>query len=253
MLVPIRRSIDSIVTLVLWVYFIFGFMILFLPRYLVAFLPSEEREARYQRLHHLFFRWFFGLTRILIPSLSVEIDSDVKEIRSAVIVCNHISYLDPLLIISQFEKQKTIVKSGFFRVPVFGWLIKQSGYVPAVGKGVSAWQVFDKILRLGDYLSTGGNIFVFPEGTRSRTGKIGELSKGAFEIALRSRAPIKVLHVENSNQLFRPGKFLFNTAINKPIRLRVIETLNPGYTDADFSVEKLMQTVKILLDKENSR
>lgn len=249
----IRKLIDLIVTLVLWVYFIFGFLILFLPRYLVALRPVAERELCFQRLNHLFFRRFFQLTRILIPALGLRIDDRVTAIRSSIIVCNHVSYLDPLLLISLFEKQKTIVKSGFFRAPVFGWLMKQSGYVPAVGSGVSAWQVLGSILHLGDYLATGGNIFVFPEGTRSRTGKIGALSGGVFEIATRSRAPIQVLFIENTDRLFRPGRFLLNSAINRPVRLRLLDTLNPDYTAADYSVDGLMAIVKTLLDHANNR
>ncbi len=247
---PVRKSIDLLVTTILWVYFIFGFLVFFLPFYLAAYVRKEGRELRYQHLHHLFFRGFFGLTRFLIPSLTIEVDPQVRDIRSAILVCNHISYLDPLLMIAAFKKQKTIVKSTFFSVPVFGWLMKHSGYVPAVGKGVSPWEVLHRIMQLGDYLTTGGNVFVFPEGTRSRTGEIGTLARGAFEVALRSRATIKVLLVENSNDLFRPGTFLFNTAIDRPIRLKLVETLNPDYEDEGFSVEALMETVKELLDRE---
>lgn len=249
----IRKFIDLIVTLCLWIYFIFGFLILFLPRYLVSYPGAEGRELRYQLLHHQFFNGFFMMVQGLIPSLSIEIDLAVRDIRSSIIVCNHISYLDPLLLVSSYEKQKTIVKHGFFRAPVFGWMMIQSGYVSASGKGVSPWQMAERMLRLGDYLATGGNVFVFPEGTRSRTGEIGELHKGAFEIAIRSRAPIKVLFVENSNRLFTPGKFLFNTAIDQPIRLRLVEELDPDYDNPELTIEGLMETVKNLLESENRK
>ena len=252
-MMALRRTNDLFVTLVLWVYFILGFLILYFPRYLIGFLPREKRELRYQRLHHLFFRRFFSLVRFLIPSLSFKIDPGVNGIQSAVIVCNHLSYLDPLLLISQYEWQKTIAKSTFFRVPVFGWLIKQSGYVPAAGKGVSAWHVAEHILGLGVYLKTGGNVFVFPEGTRSRTGKIADLAGGAFEIAKRSNAPVKVLFVENTDMLFKPGTFLFNTAIRQPIQLRLIASLDPDYSDPDFSVDTMMGEVKALFETETSR
>ncbi|MFH2130714.1 MAG: lysophospholipid acyltransferase family protein [bacterium] len=250
---PVQKIQDLFVTTVLWIYFVFGFLVLYFPFYLANFPFAVTRELNYQRLHHLFFKRFFGLTQFLIPSLSFEIDKGVDEIRSSIIVCNHISYLDPLLLISLYEKQKTIVKSSFFRVPLFGWLIRQSGYVSAGGKGISPWQVMDRILRLGDYLSTGGNIFVFPEGTRSRDGKIGRLSRGAFEIALRSRAPVMVLFVENSNRLFKPGRFLFNAAIDQPIRLKWIGSLNPDYEGENFSVQELTVTVQKMFEAENDR
>ena len=57
---------------------------------------------------------------------------------------------------------------------------------------------------MGDYLSSGGNLFIFPEGTRSRDGKIGKFNDGAFKIAKRFEAPIKVLQIKNTNGLFTP-------------------------------------------------
>jgi len=253
MIKPVQKIYDVFVGLVLWSYFFFGFLILFLPFYMAAYPFAEVRELKYQRLHHLFFRCFFSLTQLLIPSLRLEIDGEVKNIQSAIVVCNHLSYLDPMLLISQFEKQKTIAKSRFFRLPVFGWLIKQSGYIPTSGKGVSAWQVLDRILHLEKYLEMGGTVFVFPEGTRSRDGNIGQLRKGAFKIALRCRAPIKVLFVENSNLLFQPDRLLFNTAIDRPIRLRLIESLDPDYDDENFSIQALKETVQSLFKTENNR
>jgi len=253
MIKPVRKTYDLMVGLLLWSYFFFGFLIFFLPFYLAAYPFAKDREPRYQRLHHLFFRCFFSLTHMVIPSLRVEIDEDVKRIRSALVVCNHVSYLDPLLMISQFEKQKTIAKSRFFGMPVFGWLIKQSGYISSAGKGVSAWQVLDRILHLKAYLASGGTVFVFPEGTRSRDGRIGQLSMGAFEIALRSRAPIKVLFVENSDLLYPPDRLLFNTAIDQPVRLRLIKSLDPDYDDANFSVQALKEKVQGLFEAENKR
>jgi len=245
-----RKSIDFTVTLILWVYFIFGFLILYLPRYLAA-LGAADREAGFQRLNHLFFSRFFSLVRILVPSLSIEIEPAVRNIRSAVIVCNHISYLDPLLLIALYEKQKTIVKATFFSAPIFGWAMTLSGYVPATGKSVSPWQALDRLRRLGEYLAGGGNVFVFPEGTRSKTGRIGELSAGAFRVALKSGAPVKVLFVENSNRLFAPGRFLFNTGMDRPIRLRLLATIAPETGDPGFDEETLKKRVKELLDAAN--
>ncbi len=51
------------------------------------------------------------------------------------IVANHLSFLDPILFVSLFEKQKTIVKSDYFRLPVFGWILRTSGYIPSLGGG----------------------------------------------------------------------------------------------------------------------
>ena len=63
------------------------------------------------------------MLRSITPGVTLNIRDEVRTIRSSVIVCNHLSYLDPILLISLFEKQKTIVKNTFFNVPVFSWTL----------------------------------------------------------------------------------------------------------------------------------
>ena len=202
---------DLIVTLLLWVYFTLGFIVFFSPFYLAAYLFSENCEYSFQHLNHNFCKGFFFLIRVLIPGQKWHIADEIKSIRSSVIVCNHLSYLDPLLMISLYPRHKTIVKSTFFRVPIFGWMLKQSGYIPSTSEGKLSELMIERIDTMDDFLANGGNLFIFPEGTRSRDGTIGRLNKGAFKIARLCRTPIKVLYITNTNKLFTPGRLLFNT------------------------------------------
>ena len=111
--------------------------------------------------------------RALVPRVRWQIPEDVASIRSSVIVANHMSFLDPILFVSLFEKQKTIVKPDYFRLPVFGHILKYSGYMAARGNGLYDEDMANQIRSMTTYLAGGGNLFVFPEGHRSRTGLIG--------------------------------------------------------------------------------
>ena len=93
---------DLTITLLLWTYFTLGFVVLFSPFYLAAYLFSKNREISFQRLNHKFYKGFFFLSRVLIIGHKWNISDEVLSIRSSVIVCNHISYLDP---IRTYEKQ----------------------------------------------------------------------------------------------------------------------------------------------------
>ncbi len=191
----IKRSIDFFVTIIIWIYFTFGYFILFSPFYLFSFLFSDNLENSFQKINHRFFKSFFIVLRIITPRLNIRIDDDVCSIRSSVIVCNHLSYLDPILLVSLFEKQKTVVKKTFLKVPVFGWVLKKSGYLFSTKEETFTVLMLERIKHMENYLSSGGNLFVFPEGTRSRDGKIGRLNKGAFTIARQYHAPIQVLMI----------------------------------------------------------
>ena len=245
----IKPFADLLVTLALWAYFIFGYLVLFAPRFAGAFFPASGRERAYQRLLHRFCRSFFGLMKQLMPQLVVDVAPEVHRLRSAVVVSNHLSYLDPLLMISVFERQKTIVKSGFFRVPIFGWILRSAGYIPAVAGGMHSGLMAQRIEGLGDFFEAGGVLFIFPEGTRSRDGRIGKLKWGAFKIADRFKAPVEVVFIEASQHIFTPGKFLFNTGVANPVRIEWLGRVEPVDHGTSASVAAQVEAAASLLEK----
>ena len=249
----LKSTIDLIITLLLWGYYTLGFIFFFAPFYLAAYLFAGDRERSFQSLNHKFYRGFFGLARILIRRTHWHIHEYVRKIRSAVIVCNHISYLDPILLISLFEKHKTIVKNTFFNVPVFRQVIEASGYIPSTSDGKLADLMIQRIEKMDAYLASGGNLFIFPEGTRSRDGRIGRLNKGAFKIARRCRKPIKVLFIRNTNKLFRPGKFLFNTWPANTITVEPLASIEPDYQSKTFTISQWMSRARSILEAQETK
>jgi 1-acyl-sn-glycerol-3-phosphate acyltransferase len=240
---------DAAITLALWGYFTAGFVLFFVPFYLLALLFATERPAAFQNLNSRFLGGFFRLCRFLIPGHRWQIDPRVRKIRSAVIVCNHVSYLDSILLISLFRRHTTIAKDRLFRIPVLGRLLVLSGYIPSSGGGRLADLLLNSLDTIAATIDTGGNIIVFPEGTRSRNGRIGELQKGAFKIARYCKAPIKVLKICNTDQLFMPGRFLFNTCAANTIDLKLVEEITPDYESKAFSMTQLMARVRAVLEK----
>ena len=249
----LKPVFDLTITLLLWTYFTLGFVVLFSPFYLAAYLFSKNREISFQRLNHKFYKGFFFLARVLIIGHKWNISDEVLSIRSSVIVCNHISYLDPILLISLFEKQKTIVKSKFFKIPVFSRVLKLSGYIPSATDTKLSDLMIQGIEAMDDYLSFGGNLFVFPEGTRSRDGTIGRLNNGAFKIARLCKTSIKVIFISNTNKLFQPGKFLFNTCVSNTITVEQLASIEPDYQSDTFSISKLMSQVHSLLEARHAK
>ena len=249
----LKPGFDLVITLILWAYFTVGFVLFFSPFYLAAFLFSGNREQSFQRLNHRFYKGFFKLLRILVPATRWHIPDDVLSIRSSVIVCNHISYLDSILMISLFEQHRTIVKSRFFNIPIFRQVIELSGYIPSTSEGNLSDLIIRRIEEMDCFFESGGNLFIFPEGTRSRSGAIGHLNKGAFKIARLSQRPIKVLFVHNTDKLFQPGRFLFNTCFEGTISVEALTGIEPDYQRERLSISDLMLQVRSLLEMEQSK
>ncbi len=240
-------AIDLLVTLLLWSYFTIGFVLLFAPFYILAAAAARDRTRAFQRLNHLFYRGFFLLCRMVMPRQRWRIDPALLRVRASVVVCNHVSYIDPLLLIALFVRHTTIVKNRLFGIPVFGWMLGLSGYLPAASSGRLAARMVACMERMPDFLAAGGNLIVFPEGTRSRTGVVGDLNPGAFKIARLCRAPLSVVAIENSDRLFTPGRFVFNTCRANTITVRLIARLTPDYDNPRFSTKALIEDVRELL------
>jgi len=247
----LQPILDFMITLVLWTYFTAGFIFFFSPFYLEAYFFSGNREQSFQRLNSTFYKGFFSLARVLMPGHRWRIQPAVKEIRSSVIVCNHRSYLDSILLISLYEKHNTIVKSRLFDILFFGRMLQWSGYIPSSAEGRFADMMIQRLERMDAFLADGGNLIVFPEGTRSPNGSLGRFNKGAFKIARRCRAPIQVLFIRNTDRMFRRGSFSFDTRGPNTIRLERIGSIDAAAACERGSLSHVMAKVREMLELKN--
>ncbi len=242
---------NSFGTLLLWGFFLFGFLILFFPFYLVSWFRFSRREKLFQGLNHRFFHIFFALLQA-ISRVEISIDEKIRRLDSSVVVCNHLSYLDPILLLSLFKKQKTITRHDFFRVPFFGTLIHGSGYIPSRMDGMMKKSVRKSVESLDRFFQEGGILFIFPEGTRSRDGSIAPFNEGAFKLARRSGVPIHILHISGSGEVFSPGTFFLTLCRPRRIELEYVETLNPGQGNKRSSPDELAEKSKKILEEYRS-
>jgi 1-acyl-sn-glycerol-3-phosphate acyltransferase len=222
---PVRRIVDVLVTCATWLYFIVGFFVFFVPGLLAGLLAGGGFRAAVQRTYHWFFRGFFALVVALSPGLRRHIDPAVRGIRGAVVIANHVSYLDPLLMVALFPRQTTFVKRGWFRVPLFGWCLHAAGYLPAGSDDGLDPAALRRIEALGEHLRAGGIVFLFPEGHRGPPGAIGSFRKGAFRLARRCGVPVEMVLIRNTDALFTPGRFLLRTCVPNTLAVERIGSL----------------------------
>ncbi len=105
-----------------------------------------------------------------------------------VVVSNHESQADPFLISHLPWEMKWLGKASLFRIPVVGWSMSLAGDVPVHrGSHRSAKGAMD---RCAQWLERGVPVMIFPEGTRSRDGRLLPFKDGAFRLALDSNAQI---------------------------------------------------------------
>jgi len=244
---------DFLLTLIIWTYYIASFIVFFSFLYMFSLFFTKNRELSFQKINASFFRTFFRVLGIFLPRVSWHMGHDVESIRSSVIIVNHLSFLDPILLVSLFPKQKTVVKSRYFTMPVFGWILKSSGYIPAFTRGEDTEILLEQVGKMKHYFSVGGNLFVFPEGTRSRTGRLGSFDKGAFRIARQCNAPLKILLIKGTGNLYPPDSFLFRTRKEIKISVELVKTILPTHENNHKSISAIITETKAALNDRMTR
>jgi 1-acyl-sn-glycerol-3-phosphate acyltransferase len=105
-----------------------------------------------------------------------------------VVVANHQSILDILLLSRLPREMKWIAKEELFRIPWVGWMLRMSGDI-AIRRG-DPESGGEALARAREYLARGMSVMIFPEGTRSKKGTLLPFKSGAFRLALDAGAPV---------------------------------------------------------------
>ncbi len=214
----------ALVTLVLWTYFIGGFVFGYAGVFLGSWIVAGQRGIRSAMRFYL--RGFFFLLRLLYPRLTFTVPErdELTRLRGCVLVANHRSYLDPLLLFTLVPNTMTLARANLFKIPVFGWLLHLAGFVPSrLQEDGDRW-----LARFRVHLENGANVLIFPEGTRSRNGQVGPFRTGAFFLAQQLRAPLELFRVSGTERVFEPGRFLFHIGPKAEIEVRRMHRLDPS-------------------------
>ena len=203
-------------------------------------LPFDRRKVI---LHRLTCFWA-SLYSWFNPACPVRVVGrekiDPKE--TYVMVANHQSLLDILVMFRIFRHFKWVSKIENFKIPFIGWNMRLNSYIQLKRGDRSSIAVMLRTCR--ENLAAGNSIMMFPEGTRSPTGKLRGFKPGAFNLAKDAKRPLLPIVVHGTaSALPKRGIILQGR------HQIVIEILDPiAYTTfADEEAEDLMLRIRKLI------
>jgi 1-acyl-sn-glycerol-3-phosphate acyltransferase len=159
-----------------------------------------------------------------------------------VMVANHQSLLDILVLFRLFVHYKWVSKIENFRIPCIGWNMSLNRYIK-LRRG-DRQSVDQMMVACEQTVAAGSSIMMFPEGTRSLDGRLKAFKHGAFTIAQRMRAPILPIIVEGTAAALPKRGFVLQG--RHAIRIRVLDAI-PYARFANDSAEAAAERVRAVM------
>lgn len=230
---------------IFWLFIVVSSILLF-PVAVLIWAATVLFDKRLVLLHQFTCFWA-SIYTWLNPVWRVTIEGRDK-IRSGVayvMVANHQSLLDILVLFRLFTHFKWVSKIENFRVPCIGWNMSLNRYIKLRrGDKESVDQMMTACERT---LKQGNPIMMFPEGTRSFDGKLKAFKHGAFTLAQRVGVPLLPIVIHGTSEALPKRGFVLRG--RHRIRVRILDEISYE-TFANLPVEAVMTRVRGVIAAE---
>lgn len=221
-----KQSLQSIL---IWLVGIILILVLFLAMALLSLVLYPFDRKR--RLVHAQCFWWTDALIALNPYWKVNVSGleNIDHRKKYVVVSNHQSLADIVLLYKTKMQFKWVAKDSLFKIPVLGWNMALARHIRLERGDFSS---IKKVYReAGEWLRKGVSVLFFPEGTRSDNEGIGEFQNGAFKLAIKERVPILPIQIDGTKDAIPKGSWRFTTKIC--CTLKVL----PAIETADFPMQ----------------
>ena len=115
----------------------------------------------------------------------------IPEAGGAVLVCNHVSYVDALVIVAASPRPiRFVMDHNIFKIPFAGWIFRTAKAIPIAPAKEDPWLMEKAYIDIAQALHEGDLVCIFPEGKLTRDGEINEFRGGIAKIVERSKVPV---------------------------------------------------------------
>lgn len=178
---------------------------------------------------------------ITVRRWDVQGRENLPDSGGAVLVANHVSYWDPVVVICAFRRKvHFMAKSQLFDIPVIGYVLRIAGSFP-VRRDKSDREAIRTAIRL---LEEGQVVGVFPEGTRSHSGELLKPHLGAAMLAAKAKVPMIPIALTGTRGFFGRVRM----TIGVPIVFQ--ESKKSSKADLEKASDMVMEQIAAMIKKQ---
>ena len=180
---------------------------------------------------------------VVAAGIKVEVTGleRIPQGRSCIFMSNHVSNLDPPVLLPYLPgRSSVLLKKELMRIPLLGTAMRLAQFVPVErGNRVEAAKL--SIAAAGAALRAGLHMMVYPEGTRSKDGRLMPFKKGPFFLAEETQAPIVPIAISGTQHMMRKGSVAITPGV---VTLQFLAPIEPS---AYATREDMMSAVRAAL------
>ncbi|AXA89806.1 MFS transporter [Massilia sp. YMA4] len=173
----------------------------------------------------------------------------IPEQGAAVLVCNHVSYVDAVVIMAASPRPiRFVMDHRIFRTPLLGWIFRTAKAIPIAPAKEDPWLLEKAYVDIAQALHEGELVCIFPEGRLTTTGEINEFKGGIAKIVERSHVPVIPMALRGlwGHLLSRSNDNLLERAFRKGLRSRLALAVGTPVAPAHVTPELLQREVAAL-------
>jgi len=190
-------------------------------------------------LHKIARLWGKSILFVSRVEMSVKGLSNIDPSAPYIYMPNHQSNFDIPVLLGHLAVQfRWLAKVELFKIPIFGHAMRKAGYISIDRNNRES--AIKSLNAAANKIKSGVSVLIFPEGTRSRDGKIQPFKKGGFVMAIESGVPIVPVVITGTRSLMTKGKFRVNAGHVRMVIHKPIDT--SAYTRE--TKEALMESVR---------
>ncbi|MBV7535645.1 MFS transporter [Duganella sp. sic0402] len=168
---------------------------------------------------------------------------------AAVLVCNHVSYVDAIVIGAAAPRPiRFVMDHRIFKLPLLGWIFRTARAIPIAPAKEDPWLMEKAYVDIAQALHEGELVCIFPEGQLTRTGDINDFKGGIAKIIERSKVPVIPMALRGlwGHLLSRNQENVFGRAFRSGLRSRLSLAVGEPVAPQDVTPDDLKQRVATL-------
>ena len=204
----------------------------------------ETRRRRSRKFIHYSFRFYIWVLKSWgLISLKVDSREELGASGGCLIVANHPTLLDVVLLISLVPSAQCIIKQDLLRHPLLGGIVRRAGFIS------NKLPAQEFVAACGESLARGDSVIIFPEGTRTRPREAMKLHRGFAHVATITGASLQLVLITCQPRTLMKGDPWWRIPSEKPLfRIRVGDRIAVAPVLADderaLAVRKLASSVE---------